>query len=763
MELAIATSVSLAINYGISYLSNQNEERKSDDDVIAKSSYGFSLEQPYGRIRLNNRNLFWAPALEETEEEGKGRGNSQTQYLATFAVIISWGSISAVNRIWFGKELVYNSSPNATAKTREESTKFFHNHLEIYYGSTSQAPSPTIEEYEGVGNVNSLKKVSYLVFKNYPQNVKSFPTVDVEITRGDPPVSSPAILPADTLSSDSLEFIIRDLGSKVNIQSPQLEFDSFMQHQLVNGTVFKQDGSSPNSFIEQLQKLYFFFPDDRGDKIVWKHQTTAESESIVTLTDDDLRAQEVGNSPIDPYEQIFVDQREIPSHLELEYLNPDLDYDLGNQPAWDQGAQHSKDEVIRTAVVLHDSAASNICWQLMGQLITQKRKFEKISLLPSLGQQIKIGQLVTIPVEGQNTLIQISQKDIGVNDLYEFSGVIYDRIQPDFEINNNYYPQSDVDSIPIGQVIPLDLPLIQDGDSDFGVYIAVQSSDNWKLGEIYLSSDLGSTYSKVAEFTGRSTTGIVTQLPDSNVDAKFIDYGSEIIVQLDNNKTLESLTDSNFYDLNNLGLFGSELIAWRDEELIGPNLYKLSHLLRGQRGTEWAINTHTQNERFVLLRGKGKKLIRLQGQQTDLGKTLFFKAVHAGSSLDEVTPTAISITGEALRPYTPTNLTLTKYTATGDLKINWTLRTRRYGAMVNGTGITQVDSEKVFIEILDAQNNLVRSLETTKSEYLYTAAEQISDRGSLQTELSFNIAQASTFIGSGRALEIRNLQPRIFI
>ena len=259
------------------------------------------------------------------------------------------------------------------------------------------------------------------------------------------------------------------------------------------------------------------------------------------------------------------------------------------------------------------------------------------------------------------------------------------------------------------------------------------------------------------------TAGIVTQLPDV-VDPNFIDYGSKIIVQVKEGQTLESLSDSAFYNLNNMGLFGSEFIGWRDEELIAPNTYELSTLLRGQRGTEWAINSHSIGEQFVLLKGKGRKLIRYQGQQSDLGKTLRFKAVHIGSSLDEVTNfTQLTITGEALKPYTPANIHLTKNTITGDITIHWTLRTRRYGSMVNNTGVSQVDSTTVFLEILDDQDNIVRTITSTTSDYLYTAAAQISDRGMILNELSFNIAQASEFVGVGRALSVRNLAPRIFV
>ena len=83
--------------------------------------------------------------------------------------------------------------------------------------------------------------------------------------------------------------------------------------------------------------------------------------------------------------------------------------------------------------------------------------------------------------------------------------------------------------------------------------------------------------------------------------------------------------------------------------------------------------------------------------------------------------------------------------------------------MGNGAGITQVDSTKVFLDILDEQGGIVRSIESTTSDFLYTASEQINDLGIIQTSLSFNIAQESSFLGRGRVLSVRNLTPKQFI
>jgi len=763
LELAIATVIGAGIKYGIGLLSNTSNTSDNDDD-LPKSSYSFAIEQLYGRHRLNGRLVFWAIDLEETEESAGGKGGSRTQirYLATFAVIVCDGTLAAYNRIWFGKDLVYSSSPNENEKTREKSEEFFNDHAEFYYGSSTQQPSPEIQDQEGIGNVPALRGTSYIVIKKYPVSSRNFPSVDVEATRGDPPTFSDAILPADIASTDTIEFAITHVCEKVGITADQLEFDDYMKNQIVDGAVFRQDNTTPQQFIGELQKIYNFFPDDQGDKIFWKHKRTPQSEGILLLNEDDLGAKEVDSEVVDPYEIVILDPIEIPSRLQIEFPTPDNNHDLSQQYAWDANAKHQKEESIRTDIVLYDKTANEIAWRLMADLIEQRTRIETLYLLPSIGEKARIGGLVNIPIEGENFLFQVTNKKHGENELYTLDLVIYNDAQFISSIDNNYSRESNIYSAPTGEVIALDIPLIQDSDIDFGIYLGIKSTEKWKLGEIYVSSDFGSTYQKLTDFTGRSVTGKIIQIPQE-LDTNFIDYTSEIIVELDNEKPLENIGDSAFYNLQNLGLFGDEFIAWKNAELIGTNRYRLTTLLRGQRGTEWAISEHNSGEDFVLLRGTGKKLIRVSGDRADIGKTLIFRAVHVGASVDEISNlTTLKVTGEALKTYAPTNIHITKNTTNNDLIIHWTLRTRRYGAMINGVGISQVDSELVVLKIIK-DDQFIRTINTTESQYIYLASQQIEDHGTLQSEISIEVAQNSDLVGVHRSTRILNLSPSRFI
>ncbi len=786
VQFAIATAIAVAANIAIYYLTRPEKPETNDDEVLAKSGYGFPIEKPYGKVRLNSRNFIWAlPIRQEEEEAGKGGGGGgEISYFGTFAVVVCWEEIVAVNRIWFGKELVYNSDPTAEGEIRENSAKFQTENLEIYYGTDDQLPSPTIEENEGIGNVPGLRKVAYLVVKNYSLETKNFPTVDVEVTRGDAPIISNITTYTKAASSgssgntgttiqapiisysplaigsiDTIRTVIVDLLGKINIPPEKIEFDDYCSNTTINGCIFKQDGSTPQSLIEELQKAYFFFPQELGDRIKFLAQETPETETITEISLGDLGVRESESADlVSPYKQTIVNPREIPSEFQFEYVNAERDYDLGSQTSYDASATHKNDANTRSTLIFTDTEGANIAWKTLQQLLQQSRKFEEIRIFPSRAEAIAPGSLIKIPINGEMTTIQVADKEVGTNELIQISGIIYENIDPELVINNDYFPRTSINSTAVCGAVALDIPLIKDNDSDFGLYIGVEElSGSWQFGSIYISEDNGSNYSKLTNFTGTTITGLVTQTPGQH-NPNIIDGKNEIIVELLGKKTLESIDNQNFLNQVNLGLFGKEIIAFQNAELIGNKTYKLSNLLRGLRGTEGAINQHMNGEQFVLLVGNGTKLKRIAGDATDLGKNLLFKAVHAGQSLDDVNiVTSLTVTGEALKPYAPANPLIIENTANGDLLIKWQLRTRRYGELRNNLGITQADSNNSYIEILDSINNLIRRVEVANSEYLYLAGQQAIDRGATLSQVSFNLAQKSDLIGQGKVLEVRDL------
>ena len=88
----------------------------------------------------------------------------------------------------------------------------------------------------------------------------------------------------------------------------------------------------------------------------------------------------------------------------------------------------------------------------------------------------------------------------------------------------------------------------------------------------------------------------LTALPDA--PAHLTDTTSTVQVQLSFGAILP-ITPAAFQAGGNLAMLGSELIQFREAELIAPATYELRHLWRGRRGTQWATGTHVVGETFT--------------------------------------------------------------------------------------------------------------------------------------------------------------------
>lgn len=753
VQFAIATAVTVALQLAINALTQEEGSPQDETRAVLKSSYGFPLEKPFGKKwRLRSRNIFWGLPIKDEDEEvgGKGSssGNTQRTSYATFAVLGGWGEIKRITKIWVGSELFWEWDGDSESSFKKAKKRKYIKDLEIFLGTEDQLPSSIIQEYEGIGNVNSLKHRFYIVLKQLEVNPGSgYPTVDIETE------SVEQTLP------EVLDWVCK----AKNLTDAQIDIDPALEAYTEVNIDLLQDGGTVGDFIKELQKSYFFFTIDTGEKIIFRDFFTPETLSIVNLTLDNLAATEDNDNAIDRYLLQVPDPLDLPSELQFEYISSDRDYDRGFQPAFRHDAKHYSDLVVKTRQNLNDEQSRNIAWKTLGIYWSQSRRIESLSVLPSIGKELEMGNLFKIPIDDVDHLFQLEKKEIGDNDLVEISGVSYDKIEPDFKFSTPTFINQALPEIAIGRAIALDIPLIRDADSELGLYVGVVSSDNWQNGAVYVSDNEGNSYAKLTNFTGQSTTGLVTQIPQAN-SSDIIDYGSEIVVRLDNG-ILESLPEIDFLALKQFGLFGNEFIAWQNAELISTNTYKLTKLLRGLRGTEGYINQHSLNERFILLQGTGARLVRVPGSITDLGKTLIFKAVHSGQTLDEITDeVSLTVTGEGLKPYSPVYPEVLYNTSTYDLTIEWSLRTRINGQWRNGVDITYSDSDRSILQIL-AGANIVHTVEVTgyQASYTLTAAEQLEKLGGLQDHLDFNIYQISDLIGLGNPLIVIDIKPTKFV
>lgn len=261
-------------------------------------------------------------------------------------------------------------------------------------------------------------------------------------------------------------------------------------------------------------------------------------------------------------------------------------------------------------------------------------------------------------------------------------------------------------------------------------------------------------------FGGRARIGTLVSDFFAGPTSRF-DLGNALVVDLLTG-TLESVTDLTLLSgANALALEtvpGTwEIVQAGTADLIAPGRYRLTRLLRGQRGTEAAMaNPAPAGARVVVL---DDALASLPIAEADLGLPWNWRIGPSSRSVSDETYMAASFTlvGVGLRPFSVAHVKQpwSRPRTPGDLTIRWTRRSRALAA--DSWGAMEVplveEVEAYEVEILDGVA-VKRTLTASAPSSVYSAAQQTADWGALLAPgdtLDIRIFQLSALIGRGAA------------
>lgn len=270
---------------------------------------------------------------------------------------------------------------------------------------------------------------------------------------------------------------------------------------------------------------------------------------------------------------------------------------------------------------------------------------------------------------------------------------------------------------------------------------------------IYESTDGGTTYSEIAQ---QGTSGIVGWTPQvlAATQPYTWDTVSTLNVYLNASyMQLSSATDLQVIQGANLALLGSELIQFGVAQLLtdanGNAYYQLSRLLRGRRGTEWAMASHAAGETFTLIVATDETVIDYGLH--DLNNSAQFKVATVGQAIANVNAIPFAPTGVWFTPFSVADLTAT-LDGSGNWNIAFVPRARLNGWW--GSGYAPSLDPDTQTWSMDIWNNYYGRLARTVSgpltspAFQYTAAMQAAD-GYADGMYGFRVYQVSSVIGRG--------------
>jgi len=299
------------------------------------------------------------------------------------------------------------------------------------------------------------------------------------------------------------------------------------------------------------------------------------------------------------------------------------------------------------------------------------------------------------------------------------------------------------------QALALDLPMLDSSDPPILTRLAVFANPWPGSITVWRSADSLSFERTATVFVPSVMGETLDELPGG--PSACWDRGSEMRVRLYGG-ALASLADTNVLNganaaavMNADGVW--EVIQFAQADLVDDKTYRLSRLLRGQAGSEYAIaSLLPAGAPFVLL---DEHLIEIARGIGALDRATDLRIVATGRSHDD--PSALAMTlvplATALMPLSPVHLHAAR-NEDGDIAISWIRRTRKDGDAWSVEVPLGEDVEVYEIDIM-LGSMVKRTLSTNEPAAIYAATDEALDFGGPQTSLTVRVFQLSGTIGRG--------------
>lgn len=579
-----------------------------------------------------------------------------------------------------------------------------------------------------------------------------------------------------SITPPTLNQIIQDVIAEGGLDPTKFEVAmSVNPNSIIQGYVLTQP-TNARQILQDLQKIYQFDGNASGYAVKFMEQN---QRARLILRWEDLGAHEENEDMPPSLEMTRASDLDLPRRINLKYQEPARNYSMNTVWAERQTTDVLTTEDVDMTIALDRQTAKTLVEQML-VLRMMKRNHYKVRL-PRKYIILEPGDVVLIPDKGyvnEWSALRCVQVDIGANQLIEVTFIDANYVQgvaqaivgtdinvttPTIQNNSRTYPYL------------LDCPilsdLIPDGPQFFTVLTGV--SQGWKSGA--LLADLtdagsvaaygvttaqevaGSAWYSVATGSAPVPCGFALQSLDNTVKPGSWDYKSEVIVRLQSDQW--SLTNGNPVDMltqaiNTCYIGGpntGELAAFANAENLGNGLWRLTKWMRGLRGTDYAMASHTPGEPFVMINTSAVEDVPIT--KAAIGTKGTFVALSAGETVTDEATFTFTPTGNSLRPYAPA-LTRLDEATDHSITLEWQPRNRLNGGWADGGDISLDQAvEDYLIDVyapVAGTLTLIKTYDTGSTRaWSYSAASQIADTGISGVGIVLKLYQVGAIIGRG--------------
>lgn len=490
--------------------------------------------------------------------------------------------------------------------------------------------------------------------------------------------------------------------------------------------------SSARSVISILQSAYSFDLIEEGFVIVLR---TRKSDIEYNLSFDDL---------LKGYDMMNSLETDLPNSITFKYANKSLEYLSSSQSSMRIDSISDNEIGLSLPLVLTDTEAKRLTEINLFRAWRGKTKIKFTTTF----HDINVSDLINVEIEDIVHTIRLTSVLITTTYALECVGLtesigINDSDSIGADTSEGFY-ESEIKSAAPSDLLLFNAPTLDNSIlNDNGVYYASKGLGvGWSGATLFKSKDSGQTYENVGSILNPGCFG-ETRYALQDGPTTLLDANSSIQVYSSSNEFL-NITYEELLNGKNYIKIGNEILQYMEYTDDGDGLYTLSVLLRGRRGTEWAVGDHQSLESFVLLDFRD-----VQFSFSTISTERLYKAVTFGTYLEDSYEEKITYDGTNLKPFSPTMVYYSR-NSNDDIYVKWSRRDRYITGHLRALPLSEtVESYNIDVYYYGVFKESITISDATS--FTYSESDQIAQGITVGDTINFHISQISQVYGNGEA------------
>ena len=707
----IGATLGQAVDGNILFKPSAREGPRLTELAVQTSSYGSLIPRVHGTMRVAG-SVVWATDLQERREKsggGKGRPSTTSySYSVSFAVALSSRRCSRIGRIWADGKLLRGAAGDFKSETG----------FRFHPGTEDQPPDGFIASVEGGGAAPAYRGIALAVFEDMAlaDYGNRIPSLTFELIADDRVVTIGGIV--DDISAGLVvgESIAGGSETTAGI------------------TGYSASGESRAAALEPLLDLLpiALLPDGDRLRLIATDGVDASVDppldlSLAHVFDQDRRAvPEITQAP----------ETAVPRRLALRYYDPERDYQSGLQRAFRTGAGRIEVRRDFPATLTAPRARALAEGRLRGWLRDRTSARARVALA---GEPLTPGRIVRLDDSGALWRVRTAELFAGFADITATRVAAGVRVPalPASASPGRAVAERDAPAGPTALELidlPFDIAAPGRASDEPRVYAVASGAGGWRGADLFASPDGAA----VGEAIGRASVPGAFGRLDAPLPAAPSGLRDErhaaTVTLAPGSDPLHDADAAGLLAGANIAMVGDEVVQFAcalplDPAPDGRARYRLSSLLRGLGGSEWAAGTGT---RFVAL--DPAAMVAVPGRADG---PRFVAALGRG----DAAPVFASLTSasRALLPWSPVH---PRWDAR---RLRWTRRSRAGSEWRDHVGVPLVEeteSYRVELGPRDGAPTLIRDVGLPE---LVPTAEELAAIGPPGTPARARVRQVGRY------------------